>query len=139
MADFIALLKAQPAVSAIPDLSLAAPGKTSLWLLLHRRPTSVLGLAQRLLERQLGALELNSAWGLPDGQTWDLYRWYPEPARLQGDAAAFNDKRSIALRPFEIVLLGAVPTAKRLRLNRTFESRQFPSVLPTRANNWRSR
>ena len=54
-------------------------------------------------------LELNPAWGLPRGESWDLYRWYPDPARLQGNTAAFGAKAEIALRPFETVLLEDVP------------------------------
>ena len=72
-------------------------------------------------------LELNSAWGLSDGQTWDLYRWYPDAARLQGEAAGFGARASIALRPFEIVLLEVVPHGQTPSLNRDFESRPIPT------------
>ena len=71
-------------------------------------------------------LELGSAWGLSDGQAWDLYRWYPDPARLQGEAAAFGAKASIALRPFEIVLLEIVPHGQSPSLNRDFPSQPIP-------------
>ena len=53
-------------------------------------------------------LELNSTWGLPDGKSWDLYRWYPDPVRFKGDGQTFCGKVSIALRPFDVVLLEAV-------------------------------
>ena len=35
-------------------------------------------------------LELNSKWGLPTDQAWDLYRWYPDQARLLPAKEAFD-------------------------------------------------
>ena len=32
---------------------------------------------------RLLSLKLNSAWELPDCQSWDLYRWYPDTVRLK--------------------------------------------------------
>ncbi len=66
-------------------------------------------------------LELTSAWGLPDGKRWDLYRWYPQPARLQpADRRPFTRKCPVALRPFEIALLELTPAGKAPALERAF-------------------
>ena len=73
-------------------------------------------------------LELNSSWGLPDGQTWDLYRWYPEPVQLTGAMAGFRGTVSIALRPFEIVLLEAVLHGQAPALNQPFRSMPIPAA-----------
>jgi hypothetical protein len=72
-------------------------------------------------------LESNSTWGLPDEKTWDLYRWYPEPARLQGDAEAFGPQATILLKPFEVTLLEVVPTGERPTLDRSFATQPLPA------------
>lgn len=79
-------------------------------------------------------LKLNSAWGLPDDRTWDLYRWYPEPARLSGAAGAVDKEISLCLRPFEVVLLEVVPAGEAPSLNRRFELGPVPDkfIEPTR-------
>jgi len=71
-------------------------------------------------------LTLNSAWGLPDGRSWDLYRWYPHPARLKGSAESLGDKVSIALRAFEVNLLEAVPAGQPPSLGRTLPVEPIP-------------
>jgi hypothetical protein len=72
------------------------------------------------------SLELNSAWGLPDGQTWDAYRWYPDPAKMQGEGSGSREKAAIALRPFDVVLLEIVPHGQSPSLNRSFPSKPVP-------------
>jgi hypothetical protein len=75
------------------------------------------------------ALELNPAWGLPDGRKWDLYRWYPEPARLQAEGRRpFQRKASVALRPFEIVLLEVTPAGQPPTLKRALPERPIQRV-----------
>jgi hypothetical protein len=61
---------------------------------------------------------------LPDGQRWDLYRWWPNPAKL-GDA--HGSKATLALRPFDIVLLEVVPAGETPTLNRKFEAQAMPT------------
>ena len=97
----------------------------ALWLLLHRRPTGVPGAEQLHCGKTARCRwTLNSAWGLPDGQTWDLYRWYPDPARLQGER-----RRRSARRPpspcgrLRSCCWRLCRTGNRLRLNRNFESK----------------
>jgi hypothetical protein len=70
----------------------------------------------------------NSAWGLPAGHAWDLYRWYPDSAKLSHPQGAFGSTASIALRPFEIVLLEAVPHGQIPTRDRRFEMRPIPAA-----------
>lgn len=49
-----------------------------------------------------------------------IYRWYPDPVRLAGNA------RKIALRPFEVVLLELVPAGEKPSLSRRFSSKPIP-------------
>jgi len=67
------------------------------------------------------SLELNEAWGLPAGGHWEIYRHWPEPAKLSGDHSR------IALRPFEIVLLEAVSSGEKPLLKGRFPERQTPA------------
>ena len=58
-------------------------------------------------------LHLGPRWDLPD-VPWSLVRWYPRPARL-----ARTDR--VRLRPFEVVLLEAVPDGLAPSLGKAFE------------------
>lgn len=53
-------------------------------------------------------LELNERWGFEPGMGWDLYRLYPGMAMLDGGEGPAGSA-AIALRPFDVVLLEAVP------------------------------
>ncbi len=66
---------------------------------------------------------LTPEWGLPSARAWNVFRWYPDPAKLQG---VFHDKVSISLRPFEIVLLELVGDNEAPSLHRTFEMKPMP-------------
>lgn len=69
-------------------------------------------------------------WGLESNQQWDVTRWYPNPAKLEGDSEADG----IALRPFEVVLLEIVPHGEVPTLSKNFESLPMISAFtkPTR-------
>jgi hypothetical protein len=69
---------------------------------------------------QVVPLELNKAWGMPDGKRWKIYRRWPDPAKLTGDHS------KIALRPFEIVLLEAVRSGEKPLLNKQFPEQRMP-------------
>jgi hypothetical protein len=71
-------------------------------------------------------LQLNQDWGLPGGAGWDLYRWYPDPARLRGDGATFAKTVPFSLRPFEVVLLETVPAGTPPSLGRNFPAAPLP-------------
>jgi len=128
MADFIALLKAQPECFANPRFILGDPWKDEPYGYCctdgHRAFLAINNCAWK--DSSL-SLKLNSAWGLPDGGAWHLFRWYPDPAQLRGDADAFGEEASIALRPFEIVLLEVVPSGESPSLDRTFEVKPIPT------------
>jgi hypothetical protein len=82
-------------------------------------------------EREL-KLELNRVWGLPDGGKWNVYRWYPQPARLTSEAvASFGPQVALALRPFEIVLLEVVPADQAPTLERKFADERIRSTAET--------
>lgn len=75
-------------------------------------------------------LEFNSNWGLPAGKTWDVYRWYPEPAHLEAtNHKPFRQTVSLALRPFTVALLEIVPTGQEPTLKRSFFQQEIPQKL----------
>ena len=127
MAEFIALLKAQPGCFGNSRFILGDPWKNEPYgYCCTDGKRAFLALHNGSWNDGLLKLELNSAWGLPDGQTWDLYRWYPDAARLQGKAGAVGKTASIALRPFQIVLLEVVPQGQAPSLARNFPARPLP-------------
>ena len=128
MADFIALLKAQPECFANPRFILGDPRKDEPYgYCCTDGRRAFLALCNCSWKDNSLPLKLNSAWGLPDGKTWDLYRWYPDPARLHGDADTFGQEVSILLRPFETVLLEAVPAGEPPSPEHSFEAKPIPS------------
>ena len=60
-------------------------------------------------------LKPGRVFGLPAGRNWDVYRWYPDPAKLAG-----GSKFSIAMRPYEVALLELVPHGAGPSLGRPF-------------------
>jgi hypothetical protein len=136
MAEFLALFRAQPGcfrnrrpIVGDPDKDepygyCCSDGKRA-FLAIHNAC---------LWKDHAVTLELNSKWGLPDGMTWDIYRWHPAPARLTGEKAAFGESASLWLRPFEVVLLEIVPAGEPPALSRTWQTARIPSGFaePTR-------
>jgi hypothetical protein len=129
MAEFIALLKAQPGCFGDSRFVLGDPRKDEPYgYCCTDGRRAFFAFHNCCWNDSLLQLELNSAWGLPDGQSWDLYRWYPDPARLTGPDAGFGKTASLALRPFEIVLLEAVPHGQAPTLDRRFDSKPIPTA-----------
>lgn len=127
LADFIALLRARPECFGNPRFILGDPRKDEPYgYCCSDGRRAMLALHNCTWEDRLLPLELNSAWGLPDDKQWDLYRWYPDPAKIQGPQAAFAEKVSIALRPFEVVLLEAVPHGQPPSLKRNLQTKPIP-------------
>lgn len=127
MAEFIALLKAQPQCFANPRFILGDPTKDEPYgYCCTDGKRAFLALNNCCWKDSVLRLELNSAWGLGDGQDWDLYRWYPDPAKLTGREAGFHNTATIALRPFEIVLLEAVQHGQACSLDRRFGAKPIP-------------
>ena len=64
-------------------------------------------------------LQFGAAYGLPDGGEWDVYRWYPTPARLRVRGNAAGKSLTFAMRPREVVLLEVVPAGSKPSLKCT--------------------
>jgi hypothetical protein len=126
MAELLALLKARPDCFRNPRFILGDPWKDEPYgYCCSDGKRAFLALHNCSWEDHVLTLRPGSAWGLPDGQAWDLYRWYPEPARLRGGSAV-GATASIALRPFQAVLLEAVPSGERPSLSRALEEQPLP-------------
>jgi hypothetical protein len=96
LADLIALLRAQPRCFDNSRFILGNPWKdeASGYCCTDGR-RAFLALNNSTWQDRTVPLELNSAWGLPDGGRWCLYRWFPRPAQLTTEAQAFGPKASI--------------------------------------------
>jgi hypothetical protein len=128
LADFLALLRAQPKCFGNPRFILGNPWKDEPYgYCCTDGRRAFVALHNCTWQDRSLPLELNSAWGLPDRQRWDLYRWHPNPARLTGNDAAFGPKTAIRLRPFQVVLLEAVPAGQPPTLNRRFARQLLPT------------
>ena len=128
MADFIALLKARPECFANPRFILGDPWKGEPYgYCCTDGKRAMVAINNCTWQEKSFPLALGPAWGLPDGRTWDLYRWYPDPARLQGNGPGFGGTASVALRPFEVVLLEVVPSGERPSLDRQFAAKPIPT------------
>jgi hypothetical protein len=124
MAEFIALLKAQPGCFGNSRFVLGNPNQDEPYgYCCTDGRRAFLALHNGCWKDSVLRLELNSVWGLPDGHAWDLYRWYPDPARLASPQEPFGNTVALALRPFEIVLLEAVPHGQAPTLDRRFDSK----------------
>ncbi|NUQ65682.1 MAG: hypothetical protein HUU20_24695 [Pirellulales bacterium] len=125
MADFLALLKTHPDCFRNPRFILGNPWKEEPYgYCCTDGNRAFLAINNGVWHDSRLTLELSSAWGLPDGRRWDLYRWWPDPARL-GDS--HGSKAAIGLRPFDIVLLEALPAGERPALDRPFDRRAIPA------------
>jgi hypothetical protein len=125
MADFIALLKAQPECFRNPRFILGNPWKNEPYgYCCTDGKRACLAINNGVWNDSTLTLQLNSAWGLPDGKRWDVYRWWPNPAKL-GDS--HGPQAAMTLRPFDIVLLEVVPAGEAPTLNRKFETQQMPA------------
>ncbi|MDO8685602.1 MAG: hypothetical protein Q7J78_02915 [Clostridiales bacterium] len=68
-------------------------------------------------------LKLDGQWGVKPGENRDIYMWYPEMVKLEDNAGGYKDETSIALRPFEVVLLEVVPFGESPLLSKDFNSK----------------
>jgi hypothetical protein len=136
LAEFIALLRVAPDCFAQSRFVLgnpwraemygySCPGKERAFIAVHNATWTDASVT----------LELNAAWGLPGRGPWDLYRWYPQSARLTAaDGEPFRDRATLVLRPFEVVLLEVVPAGGRPSLPRELPALPVPTAFaePTR-------
>ncbi len=129
LADFLALLRAQPGCFGNPRFILGNPWNNEPYgYCCTDGRRAFLAIDNTSWEDRRVPLELNAAWGLPDGRRWDLYRWYPAPAKLQGKSESLAPKTAMMLKPFEVVLLEAVPAGEKPSLDRAFSSQPLPTA-----------
>ncbi|MFZ1937090.1 MAG: hypothetical protein WCB27_21720 [Thermoguttaceae bacterium] len=129
LADFLALLRAEPKCFENPHFILGNPLKDEPYgYCCTDGRRAFLAMNNCTWQDRSLRLELNLALGLPDGKRWDLYRRYPEPARLVGDAASFGPQAAIMLKPFEVVLVEVVPAGQRPSLGRSFVEQPIPTA-----------
>jgi hypothetical protein len=128
LADFVALMRERPECFGHPQWILGSPAKDEAYGYAcsdgHR---AFFAIHNATWKDQAISLRLGPSWGLPVGQHWHLYRWYPNPARLEGGSQDFGELTSLALRPFAVVLIEAVPAGEPPSLGRTFEKRPIPT------------
>lgn len=128
MGQFIALMKARPQCFVNSRLIVGDPWKDEPYgYCCADGQRAILAINNGTWQDRTVQLELNATWGLPDGKNWDLYRWYPNPARLTCGNEPFSARAAIALRPFEVVLLEAVPHGETPALPREFEQQPLPA------------
>ncbi len=129
MGEFIALLKACPECFGNSRLVIGDPWHDEAYgYCCTDGERAFLAINNFGWEDRVVTLELNPAWGLRAGGGWDLYRWYPDAARLIGPEGGFGDRASIALRPCEVVLLEVVAHDEAPTLAHSLN----PAPLPTR-------
>ncbi len=129
MADFIALLKERTDCFRNPRFIVGNPWKPEAYgYACSNGRRAFVALNNYSWSDTSLRLELGPAWGLPENGQWEIYRWYPDPARLAGEKPAFGSTASVSLRPYETVLLEVVPTGTPPSLNRSFASKAIPAT-----------
>ncbi len=127
MAQFIDLLKANARCFANPRFVIGNPWKVEPYgYCCTDGERAFVSLNNATWHDAKLTLELNSAWGMKESGAWDIYRLYPEPARLKSPAGAFRGKAVMSLRPFEVVLLEIVPSGRQPSLNAGFPVQPIP-------------
>lgn len=127
LAEFIALLKARPKCFGNPRFILGNPWKHEPYGYACPDGKEAFVVLNNCTWADVTLpLELNSKWGLADQGEWDIYRWYPQPAKLE-QGKAFGRTAAISLRPFEVVLLEVVPKGGRTALPREFAVQPVPA------------
>jgi hypothetical protein len=129
MADFIALLKARPECFRNPHFVAGNPQRDELYgYCCSDGARAVIALHNASWQDAAVTLRLNPDWGLSANRTWDLYRWYPDPARLVPAGNSIRDSAVLCLRPFQVVLLEAVPAGQANALGRALAERPLPGA-----------
>ena len=136
LGDLVALLKANPDCFGNSRFILGNPWKSEPYgYCCSNGRRAFVAIHNACLKDGLVTLKLGSAWGLPKTDRWDVYRWYPEPAKLRENGRAAGGEVQIVLRPYSVVLLEAVPAGQPPSLGRTFEEMAIPTRFaePTQA------
>lgn len=132
MAEFIALLKARPECFRNPRFVVGNPRRDEPYGYgCTDGSRAFVAVNNCSWKDNAVTLRLNSDWGLPGGGDWDIFRWYPEPAKLRGTGTSFHETAVVCLRPFEVVLLEIVPAGWKPSLDRAFDERPIPVAFAT--------
>ena len=128
MADFIALMKANPDCFRNSRWILGDPWKNEPYgYCCTNGKRAFLAINNSCWRDSSVTLNLGPEWGLSANKSWDIYRWYREPARLLGGKSGFDESALITLRPFEVVLLEIVPSGEMPSLDRKLKSTLIPT------------
>ena len=131
MAEFIALLKERPDCFGNSQFIVGNAWKNEPYgYACSNGKRSFIALNNCTWKDASVSLDLNAPWGLPGTVACDLYRWYPDPAQLAREGSASSKHAVLALRPFEVILLEAVPAGQAPSLHRRFSSEQIPGASP---------
>lgn len=130
MAEFIALVKAQPACFRNARFILGNPWKDEAYgyCCTDGRRAFVAINNAGWTERSF-SLEPGEEWGLPARGPWEFYRWYPNPAHLLIDGS----EPRVPLGPFEVALFELAAAGSGPSLNRTWNQENLPVRSSTRA------
>lgn len=113
LATFIDLLKANPDCFENSRFFLGDPNRAGPYgYCCSNGKRAFLAIDNAGLKDAAFPLEDWRKYGLKNG-AYDVYRWYPEPAKLTGSAMAF--------RPYEVALIEIVPAGSKPSLGRQFE------------------
>ena len=127
MGEFIELMKARPHCFTNSQLILGNPCKYEPYgYCCTDGQRAFLAINNGTWEERPIKLQLNGQWGLPEGKNWNLYRWYPNPAKIADNGMGFWNEVSITLRPFQVVLLEVVPQGEDPTLRRVFKQESLP-------------
>jgi hypothetical protein len=127
--EFIALMKAQPACFTNARLILGDPWKAEPYgYSCSDGRRAFLAINNGTWEDRIVPLDLGPAGGIEADGPWDIYRWYPHPARLIGGAEGFGGTTQMAMRPFEVVLLEVAPHGEAPSLPREFREEGLPTA-----------
>jgi len=128
LADFVALLRQCPACFRRPRWILGSPSRDEPYgYACSDGVRAFLAIHNATWQDSVVPLAFGPDCGLPAGGRWDVYRWYPEPARLTGDSETFGEQAAIALRPFQVVLLEVVPAGTAPALTRDLPLQRMPT------------
>ena len=130
MATFIELVKARPACFANSRFIIGNPWKNEPYgYACPDGNRAFIAINNGVWHDSTIPLELNDQWGLPAHGKWDIYRWYPKPARLTAAAR----KPILTMGPLETVLLEIVPQGAAPSLTRKWQRSEMSRVAGPRS------
>ena len=127
LATFVSLVKAQPGCFDNCRFVLGNPWKGEPYgYSATDGKRGFFAVHNACLKDSVVTLKFDPASGFPDSGRWDVYRWYPNPARLRAGQGATGRELTIVMRPYEVTMLEVVPEGVPASLNQTFEDASVP-------------